>query len=45
MVNRLSLNVKKTSYIIFSNKTMCNDAILTLNRSNEPISKVDVMKF
>ena len=43
MVNRLSLNAKKTSYIIFSNKTVCNNVILTIN--NEPISKVDVMKF
>ena len=43
MVNRLSLNVKKTSYIIFSNKTVCNNVILTIN--NEPIDKVDVMKF
>ena len=45
MVNRLSLNVKKTSYMIFSNKTVCRPNYVILKINNERISKVDVMNF
>jgi len=44
-VNKLSLNLKKTNYMIFTRKANATDTLMNIKIDNVPIQKVDQTRF
>ena len=44
-MNKLSLNLKKTNYMIFTRKANATDTLMNIKTDNVPIQKVDQTRF